>query len=273
MNRWYSTAAVSGSGFESLADNIVSFEEIDLNFLKNIDLLFLTNKSDFYRKFRLYQCVALSDKAISKEDQEKFILLNPGLNFLSRIGHDLVNLFTPFEQFEYLDDGVIYDRVATGVKFGKQINTVGHILQGSKFGNIDEILGEDIAYNIETLAKKSGIKFNMKVNDDFLDKTVSFSECIMDIVIEEIIDNCKNFSKGTVEIMIGKNAEIVFSNRFDDNLAPCRAKARLRWPFVKSVKSKGNGMGLFLLSAASANGGFKWDIEIKENIFSLYLSF
>ncbi len=272
MNKWYSTAAVAGSAFEHLGERIIPFEDLDQDILKTIDLLFLDDVRDFYSKFRLYHSIALSDKEIPVESQEKFILLHPGANFFSRIGHDIINLFTPFEQFEYLEDKVIKDRVTAGLKFGRQINIAGHLLQGSGFNSSGKMNGEDLLCHLRILARKKGVDIFIE-NEDIFNETILCSESILNIVLEEIVDNCKQYSAGRVDLTIEAEKKIVFKNELKENLDPCRAKSRLRWPFVKSMRSRGNGMGLFIVSAASVNGGFDWDIKIEKNAFYLSLSF
>jgi len=273
MNKWYQTAAVSGSGFEHLADTIVLLDELNNDILRNIDLLFIKDCADYYNKFRFYNHIALSESPIPKEEQEKFILQNPGINFLSRLGHDVINLFAPFEQHEYLEKNVLNERVEFGLRFGKQINIIGHLLQNSKIGKHEEMDPEDFIYNVKTLAQKKGITFKFNEDDTQRAKIIRCPEFIINIILEEIIENCKMHSEGVLNLKIDDFGNIVFCNTFEVATVKERAKARLRWPFMKGSQSKGSGLGLYILSVASVKGGFSWDIEIKENVFCLSLSF
>ncbi len=272
MSKWYSTAAISGSGFEDIADRIFSFEELDHDLLSSIDLLFIKDLNDFFQKFRLFQFIALSNEPIPADEQESYILLNPGPYFLSRIGHDLINLFTPFEQFSYLEEKTVANRLEQGLKFGRQINIAGHLLQNTKFVSEDLMTIEEFVYTVKTASMKKGVELETEIENNCESEILGQTN-ILNVVIDEIINNCKIHSDGESHLKIKNKKHIFFSNRFKGSLSPDRAKARLRWPFMKTTESEGNGLGLFILSLASVRGGFKWDINIKENIFSLLLSF
>lgn len=271
-NKWFTSAAVVGSGFEHLSDFAVEFSDISSEKLREIDLLFVKDKVDFFSKFRFSGFTVISETEIPLEKQEKHLLLSTGETFLSRIGHDIVNLMIPFEHFEYLEDGIIIERVKQGVRFGKQINTIGHLIQNTKAIQATFYDFDDFILTIQTLCRKSGI--NVKINNTGNHRIDSIPDMtIMNPVIDEILANWKMHGKDKFDVDIINKKELVFRNSFDGSFKFKRAKAELRCPFMKKVNSPGAGLGLFIVSLSSAAGGFDWDISVKDNCFSLSLVF
>jgi len=270
--KWFVTGAIAGSGFEELADIVLKSDDLTDEQLKDVDLLFVKDKSSFLQNKRIGRPVIISDKAIPVSSQEKHILFSTGENFMSRLGHDIVNLFTPFNHFEYLDSDIISDRVDQGLRFGRQINTIGHLLQKDGRQNGRYCSFDEFVLNFQTLCKKNSIDFNiLKTGADRIDTIPDTA--IMNPVIEEVISNWFLHGNGKFEFEIVNGKEAVFRNSFQGLFNFERPKAQLRCPFVKRTNSPGAGLGLFIVSLSSVAGGFDWDISVKENCFSLSLHF
>ncbi|HNZ54071.1 MAG TPA: hypothetical protein PLW78_12780 [bacterium] len=273
MNKkWFKSAAVTGSGFEHLADETIGFSEISNEKLRGVDLLFVKNKRDFFSKFRFNGSTVISDMAINSEDQEKFILMSPGDLFISRIGHDIVNIFSPFEHFEYLEENMITDRVNQGIKFGRQINIIGHLVQNTKKWSESRYDFENFILTVQGLCRKSGIEIKIQNPHKYRIDTIPDAD-IMNPVIDEIVSNLKMHGSREFELAVVSNTEMVFRNDFDCSFNFERPKALLRCPFTKRTNSPGSGLGLFIFSLSSVRGGFDWDISVKENQFCLSLFF
>jgi hypothetical protein len=270
--KWFKSAAVAGSGFEHLADGIVDISEITNELLREIDLLFVKNKRDFFSKFRFNGSTVISDEAINLEDQEKFILMSPGDLFISRIGHDIVNVFSPFEHFEYLEESMITDRVSQGIKFGRQINIIGHLLQNTKTWSDNRYDFENFILTIEGMCRKAGIEIKIINSGRHRIDTIPDAD-IMNPVIDEIVSNWKMHGTEKFELEIVSSRELIFRNKISSSFNFERAKARLRCPFIKRTNSPGSGLGLFIFSLSSVRGGFDWDISVQENCFYLSLVF
>jgi hypothetical protein len=270
--KWFKSAAVAGSGFEHLADGIVDISEITNELLRNIDLLFVHDRKIFFSKFRSSGSTVISDKAIPIEDQENFLLMSSGELFLSRIGHDIVNIFTPFEHFEYLEENMIADRVAHGIRFGRQINIAGHLLQNTKKWSENRYDFDNFVLTVQGMCRKAGIEIKIINSDKYRIDTIPDAD-IMNPVIDEIVSNLKMHGSGGFELEVVSNTEIVFRNDFNCSFNFERPKAMLRSPFTKRTNSPGAGLGLFIVSISSVKGGFDWDISVKENCFYLSLVF
>lgn len=272
MNKkWFNSAALKGSGFEHLADEVIELETLTNDRLKDIDILFTNNMTTFSNKFKGFQFVVVVDREISRDSQEKFLLENPGNFFISRIGHDITNLFFPFEHFEYIEEDIIKERTAHGIRFGKQINIIGHLLQRTSALKNNPADFTEVLQTVGALCRKNKILFETQNPEDLIIKDLPDAQ-ILNYVVEEIISNWTYHGSGDYKISVDYN-KIVFSNNFKGNVDSIRTKAKLRCPFRKKNTGTGAGLGLYIVSLASVRGGFDWDISINENSFSLSLLF
>lgn len=273
MNKkWFVTAALKDSGFEHLADNILEPSEITGEMLKKIDLLFVKDKAGFFSGTRFSGSTVISDKPVFVEDQEKYLLFSYGETFISRIGHDVINLFTPFEHFEYLEPEIITERVSQGIRFGRQINTIGHLLQNTRQQNTRFYDFDNFIQTINDICRKSSINLTIKGKSSNRIDTIP-DTVIMRPVIDEIISNWVFHGSGDFELEIKSSREVIFRNSFKGSFSFERPKATLRCPFTKRTNSPGAGLGLFVVSLSSVAGGFEWDISIKDNCFCLSFVF
>jgi len=269
-NKWFKCAAVKGSGYEALADSAITVEEISNEKMSDIDLLFVENLSEFFSKKRGGFFTIVTDKPVALEDQEKFILEHPGNFFYSRIGHDIINLISPLEHYEYIDHELIVNRVQYGNHFGKQINFVGHLLQNTATLSTEHLTYPELIENIQTLCRKLGIKFSVEEKAKFT-LTLKHKFLILKAV-EEIILNWKEHGKEEFVLSVFENT-LTFSNKLRKPLTIDRPKAQLRCPFMQKNTGKGHGLGLYIVSVASSKGDFDWNIFTDENYFSLSLLF
>lgn len=270
-NKWFNSAAVKGSGFEHLADLVVELDLLTPEKIREIDILFTNDPVLFFSKFRGMHFTVVCDKEIPAGDQPSYLLENPGNFFISRIGHDITNLFFPFEHFEYLEDDVIKNRTAQGIKFGKQINIIGHLLQRTVVQGKDPAEINDVIQTVQSLCRKRSIPFRITGSADNWHTVLPDSQ-IFNYVIDEIVSNWAEHSTEGCELEIKGNS-FIFYNYFEGTVDPVRTKAKLRCPFRKKNTGTGAGLGLYIVSLASVKGGFDWDISVKENSFSLSLFF
>jgi len=270
-NKWFNSAAVKGSGFEHLADMTVELDSLTPERIRDIDILFTNDPAGFFSKFRGMHFTVICDREIPVDDQPSYLLESHGNFFLSRIGHDITNLFFPFEHFEYLEEDVIKNRTAQGIRFGKQINIIGHLLQRTVSVKKDPAEINNVIQTVQSLCRKKSISFciNGSVDDWCGDLP---DDQIFNYVLEEIISNWAEHGTENCELEI-KDRSLIFSNFFEGTVDPVRTKAKLRCPFRKKNTGTGAGLGLYIVSLASVKGGFDWDISVKENSFSLSLVF
>ncbi len=267
--KWFASAAVKGSGHENIADSIITEKDITSETLKDIDLLFVKDEKTFLSNNRGFFYTVVTDRHIDEKDQEKFILEHPGNFFISRLGHDIVNLISPFEHYEYIEHDLILNRVRSGNRLGQQVNFIGHLLQDS--GNIsgDSITGPELVENIETLCRKLNIEVKVVKTSELEVKLNGF---MFRNIAEEIVHNWDEHSTGNNKLFVCENS-LKFTNSIKRSLGLKRPKAQLRCPFMQKNTGKGYGLGLYILSVTSSKGDFNWNVETDGNYFSLSLLF
>lgn len=270
-NKWFNSAAIKGSGFEHIADEIVEINTLTSEKIKEIDLLFTNDIPFFFSKFKGFLFTVVCDRNVLPEDQEHYLLENPGNFFLSRIGHDITNLFFPFEHFEYIEEDIIKERTYQGIRFGKQINVIGHLLQKTGVFKTNPSDFHEMVQIVVSLCTKNKISVEIENPVNITIDNLPDAQ-IFNYVIEEIVSNWINHGSENYK-MIVHDHRIVFSNNFKGAVDSIRTKAKLRCPFRKKNTGTGSGLGLYIVSLASVRGGFDWDISVKENSFSLSLDF
>ena len=268
-NKWFISAAIKDSGYEQLAELIIEENDLTNETLNDIDLLFVKSTSEFFLKKRGHFFTIVTDKYVATEDQEKFILEHPGNFFLSRIGHDIINLIAPLEHYEYIEHELLINRVHSGNRFGRQINFIGHLLQGTTKTPVEMISFPELLENITTLCRKLSLDINIEGIKDF-NTVVNKSMALK--TIEEIILNWKDHGENPFTLSVDEKS-LTFKNKVKKTLMINRPKAQLRCPFMQKNTGKGHGLGLYIVSIASSKGDFDWNIFTDENCFSLSLSF
>ena len=271
MNKkWFSSAAIKSSGYEKIADFIIKEENLTNEILNNIDLLFVKDTSEFFLKKRGNFYTIVTDRYVAIEDQERFILEHPGNFFLSRVGHDIINLISPLEHYEYIEHELLINRVHSGNRFGKQINFIGHLLQKTTKVPVEEISYPELLDNTLALCRKHGIDVEVDRISGF--SPVLKNKFLLLRTVEEIVSNWKEHGTGDFILKIEKQT-LTFSNKIKKPLKVERPKAQLRCPFMQKNTGKGHGLGLYIVSIASSKGDFDWNIFTDENYFSILLSF
>ena len=192
-------------------------------------------------------------------------------DFLIKTGHEIVNIMTPLEHIEYLEDDVVAARVARGERLGRQLGRIGRIVSCEKSDESYDF--SEFIYDIREKCRKAGINASME-NKNYLSIDTIKNKKLLSAVIDEIVMNWKMHGKSEFSINIADEKTIVFKNDYDSSSLKNTGttKDELSKPFVKSSAS-GSGLGLYIIELASREGGFNWNLSADEKYFSLSLSF
>ncbi len=193
-------------------------------------------------------------------------------DFLVKTGHEIVNIMTPLEHIEYLEEEVVSARITRGERLGRQLGKIGRLISGEN-GNEPYEFSEFI-YNIKEKCRSLGIKVSAE-NKNYNSIDTIKGKNLLSNVIDEILANWKMHGKSEFSINIADEKTIVFKNDYDPaslkNVGG--TKEELAKPFVKGAFSKGSGLGLYIIELASKEGGFTWNLSADEKYFSLSLFF
>jgi hypothetical protein len=272
--KWFQTATFKGFPFEDRADKILDKDSFKNSDFFEIEVLFIPQ--DLIKEYAVHSVVPhhvyISNGSENDEQLSEIIETFKGRNYWGQIGHDVVNLFSPFLDFEYLSKDSVLKRAKTGVAFGKKLNAVAHLLQND-FGEKQFISDRDCVFLFSEMCRKTGIKAKIGHIADV--SNVLLNKKMISFVFTEILDNWKNHSLGDEKMFVDAvESKIVFSNKTDLNFNSKFFKAILKRPFFSFNNSRHfSGLGLFIVSLACFLGGFKWDIVIKDSVFYLTLSF
>ena len=193
-------------------------------------------------------------------------------DFLIKAGHEIVNIMTPLEHIEYLEEEMIAARVTRGERLGRQLGRIGRLISGEN-GNEPYEFSEFI-YNIKEKCRSLGIKVSAE-NKNYNSIETIKGKNLMACVIDEILANWKMHGRSEFSINIADEKTVIFKNDYDPaslkNIGS--TKEELAKPFVKGALSKGSGLGLYMIELASKEGGFTWNLSADEKYFSLSLVF
>ncbi len=270
--KWYTTAAFKESSSEGTVDLIFNRDQISRRSSEPADVFFYdgADEKTLIESKTPPHVLPLSPETPESEIPE-MILGFMGRDFVSRLGHDIVNLIAPLADFAYLSDETILKRVKKGSRLGKQVNLIGHLLQNDIAITRDLDL-KSFLFHLKSLARRSGVApiFQEIEGDSFMLP----SEKLMFSVALELISNWQLHSSGEEKVIVDlPNRKISLTNLHRYPFSFTKPKAVLRRPFYKQGNLNGNGLGLTLLSIAGIKGEFSWNIEISESLFSLSLSF
>ncbi len=270
---WFLTAALEGSECQERADALFKKESLEKKQFANFDVFFASNNEE--REFLSHKIpphVMIVDKEEPIELIEQKLYEFSGKDFLSRIGHDIINLISPLIDYQYLSEDIIKKRIDKGSLLGQQINIIGHILQ-KDMDTKEKSDSLDFISNFKALARKSGIEVEITESGESGHFEMP-TEKIMFSVVREIISNLTLHSAGENRVFIEKEQKtIVIMNRTTYEFTCEKPMAVLRRPFYRQGNNSGNGLGLFILSISSVLGGFKWHLSVENNCFYLYLFF
>lgn len=193
-------------------------------------------------------------------------------DFLIKTGHEIVNIMTPLEHIEYLEDEVVAARVARGERLGKTLGRIARIINYEKSGEPYDFT--EFVYDIKEKCRKAGINATME-NKNYQSIDTIKNKNLVSNAVDEIIMNWKMHGKGGFAINIADEKTIVFTNAYDQSSLKNtgRTKEELSKPFVKGPSAQGSGLGLYVIELASREGGFTWNLSADEKYFSLSLSF
>lgn len=193
-------------------------------------------------------------------------------DFLIKTGHEIVNIMTPLEHIEYLEDEVVAARVARGERLGKSLGRIARIINCEKSAEPYDFT--EFVYDLKEKCRKTGISATIE-NKNYQSIDTITNKNLVSTVIDEIITNWKMHGKGGFAINIADEKTIVFTNTYDasslKNIG--RTKDELLRPFVKGPSAQGSGLGLYIIELASLEGGFTWNLSADEKYFSLSLFF
>ena len=193
-------------------------------------------------------------------------------DFLIKAGHEIVNIMTPLEHIEYLEEEMISARVTRGERLGRQLGRIGRLISGENGNEPYEF--SEFVYNIKEKCRSLGIKVSVE-NKNYNSIETIKGKNLMTCVIDEILANWKMHGRSEFSINIADEKTIVFKNDYDPaslkNIGS--RKEELAKPFVKGAFSKGSGLGLYMIELASLEGGFTWNLSADEKYFSLSLVF
>lgn len=268
--RWFATGAFTDSPLAVEADNIFDPNALDKKRLFETDIFFISSNDP--RRKMLPKHLLLLDQAAPDEVLERSLIRFGGADFLSRLGHDIVNLFSPLREYELISEATFKTRTEQGVRLGKQVNLIGHLLQEDlPLGEAVPV--EEFLLHITENARRHG----RSIVVDHTRDTSSFSSVparLVEPLTDEILLNLMIHSSGGEHIIVSaSNRSVAVVNNTPYRFPYSRIKAVLRRPFQKFGRTDGNGMGLFIIGLIAYTGGFSWDIAAQEGHFSLSFSF
>ena len=193
-------------------------------------------------------------------------------DFLIKAGHEIVNIMTPLEHIEYLEEEVTAARVARGERLGRQLGRIGRLISGENGNEPYEF--SEFVYDIREKCRKLGISASME-NRNYQSIDTIKGKNLISNVIDEILMNWKMHGKSEFSISIADEKTIVFKNDYDPSSLKNtgHTKEKLSGPFVKKAAAQGSGLGLYIIELASKEGGFTWNLSADEKYFSLSLVF
>ena len=264
-DRWFAVGAFAGGPFDAHADLLFDRAAPDRRALFEIDA-FYTDPDDPAAAELPAHLLLLHDR-LDDASIERLLLPFPGRDFLSRTGHDMVNLFAPLADHQYLAAATILKRVERGTRFGQQMNLLGHLLQGDLPPSAP--LDMDALFRqIAAAAAQAG--FTPTVERRGEENFTTMPERLAAAMVREVVANWRSHSRGEERIVLdGARRTLTFHNRIERPFPFGRFKAVLRRPYQKFGNTEGNGLGLFLIALIAHTGGFSWDIASDGSSFSL----
>lgn len=272
-DKWFLTAAFEGSRFTSSVDLVLDKKNMDRKELISIDVMYMELEDKLELSRRFPQHIMILHELMDEHELSQKLLAYPTAEFVSRLGHDVVNIFSPLNDYQYLSQETILERVERGTRLGQQLNFVGHLMQDDLVSSQSmELI--DFIFHFNTLCRQAHIQPEIINRNDSPDEFLLPPEKLMYGSIKELVNNWVFHSKGNEKVVVDKKEKtITLSNLTDYKFSYPVPKAVLRRPFFKTGNNHGNGLGLFALSLASVTGGFSWSIHIENGSFSIVLYF
>jgi len=268
-DRWFLAGAFADGPFTAQADILFQRGSLDKKLLFETDIFFAT--PDDPDRGSLPRHMLILDGASDDAQLERMLIRFGGADFLSRLGHDVVNLFSPLLEDRFLSSAAQTSRVEQGVRFGKQLNLIGHLLQEDLAAG-EAVPAEELLFHLTTAARRKNISVTVDREGDASFPTVPAR--FAGPLAEETVMNWSFHSCGEERITLSSGTRtIILSNATSYAFPYRRLKAVLRRPFQKFGLPEGNGMGLCIIALIADTGGFSWDIAAQDGRFSLSFSF
>jgi len=267
--RWFAVGAFSDTSFAEYADTLCDRSAFDPQVLFETDI-FLANTHD-PDIHSLPSHLLILDTLLDARELEQRLLCFGGRDFLSRLGHEITNLFTPLAEYHYLSPQTITSRVERGLRLGTQLNLTGHILQRD-LALDNPLPSDELLERVIATARKKHLSVSVEQRGNRLFSTLS--ERLANAFTSEIVANWSTHSCGEQSVTVETSTKkFIFHNHTRYSFPYRRLKAVLRRPYQKFGSSDGNGLGLFLIGLIAYAGGFSWDITAQDGLFSLSFSF
>jgi|GEM_PF-3507132 len=268
-DRWFAIGAFTGTPSERYADSTFDRTAPDRQRLFETDVFYAAPGDPALADLPGH--LLILDEPLPDAALAALLEPFPGRDLLSRTGHDIVNLFAPLADYQYLSAQTIARRIERGSRLGQQFNLMGHLLQRD-LPTADPLNIDEFLYQFTLLATQAGRTPAVEKRGD--GSFTLLSERLATGLIREIIANWRLHGTGNERVIVDTAARTVtFSNDTAYRFPFKRHKAVLRRPYQKFGNTDGNGLGLFLIALIAHTGGFSWDIALNGSSFWLSLSF
>ncbi|HOW52329.1 MAG TPA: hypothetical protein PLV42_09840 [bacterium] len=268
-DRWFAIGAFADSPLERHADILFDRAAIDRQRILETDVFYLSVEDDALCDLPSH--LLILHEPLAADRIAALLEPFPGRDLLSRTGHDIVNLFAPLADYQYLSAQTITRRIERGSRFGQQFNLMGHLLQHD-IPPTEPMTVDEFLYHFSLLAAQA--KFSPPIERRGAGSFPLLSERLATGLIREILFNWRMHGQGEERVIIDTATRtLTFSNKTAYTFPFKRHKAVLRRPYQKFGNTDGNGLGLFLIALIAHTGGFSWDIALNGSSFSLSFSF
>ncbi|MCK5807640.1 hypothetical protein KAH37_01505 [bacterium] len=211
------------------------------------------------------------------EQTERQLLRYPGKNFIAQIGHGDVNLWGPMLDYKELPEEMVQERIERGIKSGKDLNIIGHLLVGDRFTEQQNFITlEWLIVHLKTVARRDGFSPNYDIEEGNGDQTLSLTEDVASLLANEIVANWSKHSSGDEKIELKRRDNkffVIISNTTNNSLQNQGLTSLIRRPFIRWGRADTTGLGYFIISLISSYGAIEWTTDYEEGRFLLTLSF
>ncbi|GAA0855595.1 hypothetical protein GCM10008916_01980 [Clostridium nitritogenes] len=209
---------------------------------------------------------------------------------ITNVSHDLKTPLTSIINYTYILKNKDYTEderkkyISILKKKSKRLNDILLELKGEEnYVNDFNIEKDNVFYMIEDCVNeyKSKLKENniRILFENSIDEIVSFNKKSTLRVIQNIIDNIKNYAKENSSVLISFNIEneyvtVIFKNisKYEMNFKKEDALRRF-WRGDSSRNTEGNGLGLDICKSLMEKQNGIFDVEIKEDVFINIIKF
>ncbi|WWU64363.1 HAMP domain-containing sensor histidine kinase [Clostridium baratii] len=209
---------------------------------------------------------------------------------ITNVSHDLKTPLTSIINYTYILKNKDYTEderkkyISILKKKSKRLNDILLELKGEEnYVNDFNVEKDNVFYMIEDCVNeyKSKLKENniRILFENSIDEIVSFNKKSTLRVIQNIIDNIKNYAKENSSVLVSFNMEdeyivVIFKNisKYEMNFKKEDALRRF-WRGDSSRNTEGNGLGLDICKSLMEKQNGIFDVEIKEDVFINIIKF